>query len=221
MASNYKSLFTVGIWKENPVFKMFLGLCPALGVTTTIFYSFSMGMITLLAMVLSSLSVALFGRWIPNEIRIPILITIIAAVVTIFEMLTQAFIPDVHSALGAFISLVATNCIVLGRAEGFAMKNKPLTAIVDAVGYGLGMTVALVLVGLFREVLGTGSISMFGSTMQLFPRQFAISFFTSPMGAFVALGVIMGIIATIQLRKDDEKLAKERAEKKAVKAGGV
>ena len=222
---NYKSLFTVGIWKDNAVFKMFLALCPALGVTTTVLYSFSMGLITLLVMVLSSLLVALLGKWIPSEIRIPILITIIATSVTIFDMITQAFMPDVHSALGAFIALTVSNCIVLGRAEGFAMKNRPFAAVVDAFGYGLGITVAFVLIGLFREVLGTGSISMFGETLRIFPNQFAISFFTAPMGAFIAIGVIMGIVITIQLRKEDEKLAKEKAERavktKANKTGGA
>ncbi|MCL1924836.1 MAG: electron transport complex subunit RsxE [Defluviitaleaceae bacterium] len=209
--TNYKGLFTAGIWKENPVFKMFLSLCPALGTTVSVFYGFSMGIIILLAVTLSSLTVSIFGRFIPDEIRVPVLITIIAGVVTIVEMLTQAFLPGIHGALGAFIALVVVNCIIMGRAEAFAMKNKPMAAVADAMGYGLGIVLAFTIIAAVRELLGVGAIL----GIQIFPQQFAISLFALPMGAFIALALILGVITTIQLRKNDEKLAKERAEKAA------
>ena len=212
--TDYKALVSVGIWKENPVLKMFLSLCPALGVTTTVFNGFAMGMIVLLVVTMCSFTVSIFGRFIPDEIRVPVLITIIAGLVTIVEMLTQAFLPAIHATLGAFISLVVVNCIIMGRAEAFAMKNKPLASVADAIGYGLGILLAFTMISFLRELLGTGSIG----PITIIPEQFAIPLFVAPMGAFISLALIVGVMTTVQLRKNDEKVAKERAEKAALAA---
>ncbi|MCL1995364.1 MAG: electron transport complex subunit RsxE [Defluviitaleaceae bacterium] len=209
---NYKALLTDGILKENPVFKYMLALCPALAITSNTFNSFGLGIITLIVLVTTNTAISIIGRFVPNEIRIPIYITVIAVAVTIMEMLTHAFMPALFSALGLFIALVVSNCLVLGRAEAFASKNSVVASFCDGLGNGLGFLFAMIVLGFFRELLGTGAIDFDGIFgFRLFPQEYAIPLFIQPMGAFATLGVIVGITASVSILKNHKKTQKKGA----------
>ena len=181
--------FTKGFIKENPVFVLFLGLCPTLGVTTSAINGMGMGLATTFVLVMSNLVVSLVKGFIPDKVRIPAFIVIIASFVTVVELTMQAFVPSLFDALGLFIPLIVVNCVVLGRADAFASKNKVGSAIIDGLGMGLGFTFALTLLGAVREVLGSGSI--FG---QKFIEGDGILIFVLSPGAFLALGYLIVII---------------------------
>ena len=181
--------FSKGFFKENAVFVLFLGLCPTLGVTTSAFNGLGMGLATTFVLLMSNIVVSLIKSFIPDKVRIPSYIVVIAAFVTIVELVMQAFIPDLFDQLGLFIPLIVVNCLVLGRAEAFASKNNILTASVDGFGMGLGFTMALVMLGGVREILGSGSI--FGLE---FINGDAMLVFILPPGAFLALGYLIVII---------------------------
>lgn len=181
--------FTKGFIKENPVFALFLGLCPTLGVTTTAINGMGMGLATTFVLLMSNVVVSLIKNFIPDKVRIPSFIVIIASFVTIVELTMQAFIPALFEALGLFIPLIVVNCLVLGRAEAFASKNNLLTSAIDGLGMGLGFTFALTLLGAVREILGSGSI--FG--IEFIPGDGMLIFILSP-GAFIALGYLIVII---------------------------
>ncbi len=181
--------FTKGFIKENPVFALFLGLCPTLGVTTTAINGMGMGLATTFVLLMSNVVVSLIKNFIPDKVRIPSFIVIIASFVTIVELTMQAFVPALFEALGLFIPLIVVNCLVLGRAEAFASKNKLLTSAIDGLGMGLGFTFALTLLGAVREILGSGSI--FG--LKFIDGDGMIIFILSP-GAFLALGYLIVII---------------------------
>ncbi len=149
--------FLRGIWRENPVLVQLLGLCPALAVTNTVENSLAMGLATFFVLVSSSILVSLFKDLIPKQVRISAYILVIATFVTLADLVLAALVPDIHKALGAFIALIVVNCMILGRQEAFASKNPVGRAILDAVGTGIGFTIALVMIGGFREVLGYGS----------------------------------------------------------------
>jgi len=185
-----------GFFKENPVFVLFLGLCPTLGVTTSAFNGLGMGLATTFVLLMSNIVVSMIKSLIPNKVRIPSYIVVIAAFVTIVELVMQAFIPDLFDQLGLFIPLIVVNCLVLGRAEAFASKNNLVTASVDGLGMGLGFTMALVMLGGVREILGSGSI--FGLE---FINGDAMLVFILPPGAFLALGYLIVIIN--KLRKTE------------------
>lgn len=153
--------FTKGLIRENPVFVLALGLCPALGVSTRVVNALGMGAGVLFVLLGSNIFVSLLKDFIPTKARIPSYIVIIASFVTIVEMVMKAYLPDLYSSLGVFVSLIVVNCIILGRAEGFASKNNLMTSIVDAIGMSLGFTFALLLISLVREVLGVGTITLF------------------------------------------------------------
>ena len=201
---NYKEIFTSGIFKENPVFTLFLSMCSALGVTNSAFNSIGLGIIVFLTLILTNGVISLIGKYTPDEIRIPVYITVIASVVTMMEMLVQAFMPALFSALGVFISLVVVNCIILGRAEAYAGKNPLIPSMIDGAGNGLGIVVALGTMGIVREILATGGLNSLITgfvaepvfELRLFPAQFALPIFAQPMGAFMTLGMIVGIITT-------------------------
>jgi electron transport complex protein RnfE len=150
--------FLRGIWRENPVLIQMLGLCPALAVTNTVANSLAMGLATFFVLLFSSLFVSLLKRFIPHEVRISTYILIIATFVTVADMTLEAVVPGIHKALGAFISLIVVNCMILGRQEAFASKRPVGRALIDAVGTGFGFIIALTMMGLVREVLGNGSI---------------------------------------------------------------
>lgn len=181
--------FTKGFIKENPVFILLLGLCPTLGVTTSAVNGLGMGLATTFVLVMSNLVVSLVRKAIPDKVRIPAFIVIIASFVTIVELVMQAYTPDLFEALGLFIPLIVVNCIVLGRAEAFASKNSPWSSIVDGMGMGLGFAFALTLLGGARELLGSGAIFGFS----LIKADLMLVFVLAP-GAFIVLGYLIALI---------------------------
>ncbi len=184
---NQKQNFLKGIIKDNPVFVMLLGMCPTLGVTSSAFNGLGMGIATLFVLLMSNIVVSLIKSQIPAKVRIPAFIIIIASFVTIVEMVLEAYIPFLFEQLGIFIPLIVVNCLILGRAEAFASKNNLISSIIDALGMGIGFTIALTLLGAAREILGSGSIfdlrfvSEDANTMILF---------ILPPGAFIALAYL-------------------------------
>lgn len=173
-----------GIWKENPIFIQMLGLCPTLAVTTSAINGMGMGLSTTAVLVAANIVIAALRHIIPDRVRLPGEIVVVASLVTVVDMLMEGFVPSLYSALGIYIPLIVVNCIILGRAESFAMKNNPLISAFDGIGMGLGFTVALVLIGSFRELLGAGTI--FG--VQVMPASYTpISIFILAPGAFFVL----------------------------------
>ncbi len=185
---NQMQNFTKGFIKENPVFVMLLGLCPALGVTTSAFNGLGMGLATTFVLVMSNLVVSLIKNFIPDKVRIPSFIVIIASFVTIVELVMQGFLPALFEQLGLFIPLIVVNCLVLGRAEAFASKKSLPVAIVDGLGMGLGFAFALTILGGVREILGSGAIF----DIDLMPGDFMLVFVLAP-GAFIGLGYLVAI----------------------------
>jgi electron transport complex protein RnfE len=187
-----------GFWRENPVLVQLLGLCPALAVTNTVANSLAMGLATFFVLCGSSLFVSLLKRLIPHEVRISTYILIIATFVTIADMTLEAVVPDVHKALGAFISLIVVNCMILSRQEAFASKRPVGRSLLDAVGSGAGFIVALFLMGAFREVLGSGTflgVSLFG------PRFEPWVILVLPPGGFLTLGVLLLGLSWLKQRR--------------------
>jgi electron transport complex protein RnfE len=183
-----------GLWRENPVFVQVLGMCPALAVTNTAVNGLAMGGATLFVLVMSSLLVSSLRHWIPKAVRISTYILIIATFVTVADYVLQALSPAVHRELGAFISLIVVNCIILGRQEAFASKNRVLPAIADAAGMGGGFTLALVILGGAREVLGKGALfglPLFGESFE--PWVVMIL----PPGGFLMLGAILLVFSYV------------------------
>ncbi len=182
-----KENFFKGIIKDNPVFVMLLGMCPTLGVTSSAFNGLGMGIATLFVLLMSNIVVSLIKSQIPSKVRIPAFIIIIASFVTIVEMVLEAYIPFLFEQLGIFIPLIVVNCLILGRAEAFASKNDLLSSIVDALGMGIGFTIALTLLGAVREIFGSGSIFDWR-----FVSEDANTFilFILPPGAFIALAYL-------------------------------
>ncbi len=184
---NQKQNFIKGIIKDNPVFVMLLGMCPVLGVTSSAFNGLGMGIATLFVLLMSNIVVSLIKTQIPAKVRIPAFIIIIASFVTIVEMVLEAFIPVLYEQLGIFIPLIVVNCLILGRAEAFASKNNLLSSVVDALGMGIGFTIALVVLGATREILGNGSLFDFPLTSE---DSSTLILFILPPGAFIALAYL-------------------------------
>jgi Na+-translocating ferredoxin:NAD+ oxidoreductase subunit E len=182
--------FTKGFFKENPVFILLLGLCPALGVTSSAFNGLGMGLATTFVLVMANIVVSLIKGFIPDKVRIPAFIVVIATFVTIVEMTMQAFVPALFEALGLFIPLIVVNCLVLGRAEAFASKNNTFSSMVDGLGMGLGFAMALTMLGGVREILGSGQI--FGFT--LFSADYGMLVFVLAPGAFIAMGYLIALL---------------------------
>ena len=182
---------TRGIIKENPVLVMLLGMCPTLGVTTSGINGLGMGLATMFVLILSNIVISLVKKIIPDIVRIPAFIVIIASFVTVLEMLMQAYTPSLYDALGIYIPLIVVNCIILGRAEAFASKNTVFNSLLDAIGMGIGFTLALVLLGSVREFLGNGSLFGYSILPEDMPKMLL---FIMPPGAFMALGVIIATV---------------------------
>lgn len=182
-----KENFLKGIIKDNPVFVMLLGMCPTLGVTSSAFNGLGMGVATLFVLLMSNIVVSLIKSQIPSKVRIPAFIIIIASFVTIVEMVLEAYIPFLFEQLGIFIPLIVVNCLILGRAEAFASKNNLASSIVDALGMGIGFTIALTLLGAVREILGSGSIFDFRFVSE---DANTLLLFILPPGAFIALAYL-------------------------------
>ncbi|NRD21891.1 electron transport complex subunit E [Winogradskyella litoriviva] len=189
MAENltHKENFFKGIIKDNPVFVMLLGMCPTLGVTSSAFNGLGMGVATLFVLLMSNIVVSLIKSQIPSKVRIPAFIIIIASFVTIVEMVLEAYIPFLFEQLGIFIPLIVVNCLILGRAEAFASKNNLLSSIVDALGMGIGFTIALTALGAVREILGSGSLFDFRFVSE---DANTLLLFILPPGAFIALAYL-------------------------------
>ncbi len=194
---NQKQNFVKGIIKENPVFVMLLGMCPTLGVTSSALNGLGMGVATLFVLLMSNIVVSLVKSQIPNKVRIPAFIIIIASFVTIVEMILEAYIPFLYEQLGIFIPLIVVNCLILGRAEAFASKNNLLSSIIDALGMGMGFVIALTVLGATREILGSGSIFE-----MKFVSENANTFilFILPPGAFIALAYLAALFNKISIK---------------------
>jgi electron transport complex protein RnfE len=182
-----KENFLKGVIKDNPVFVMLLGMCPTLGVTSSAFNGLGMGIATLFVLLMSNIAVSLIKSQIPSKVRIPAFIIIIASFVTIVEMVLEAYIPFLFEQLGIFIPLIVVNCLILGRAEAFASKNDLWSSIVDALGMGIGFTIALTLLGAVREILGSGSLFDFRFVAE---DANTLLLFILPPGAFIALAYL-------------------------------
>ena len=183
-----------GLWNENPTFRLLIGLCPTLGVTTSASYGLGMALATAFVLICSSALISMLKKVIPEKVRIPAYIIIIATFVTIISFLLQAYLPDLYTALGVFIPLIVVNCIILGRAEAYASKMPVLLSIFDAFAMGLGFTWALTLLGSIRELLGTGKV--FG--VQILPDGFTPwAIMSSPPGAFLTLGFLLALVNLI------------------------
>ena len=181
---------TNGILRENPTFALVLGMCPTLATTTSAINGMSMGLATTAVLICSNIVISLLKNLIPDKVRIPAFIVVIASFVTMVQLLVQAYLPAVYDALGLFIPLIVVNCIVLGRAEAFAAKNNVGLSALDGIGMGLGFTLALTILGAIRELLGTGKIFDFA----VFPENYGMLVFVLAPGAFIALAYVMAIV---------------------------
>ncbi len=179
-----------GIVKENPTFVLLLGMCPTLGTTSSAINGMGMGLATLFVLVCSNVVISLIKRLVPDMVRIPIFIVVIASFVTLLQMVMQAYVPALYATLGLFIPLIVVNCILLGRAEAFAAKNNPVASFFDGLGMGLGFTIALTLLGGVREFLGTGKL--FNITVM--PEDYGMLIFVLAPGAFIVLGYLIAIV---------------------------
>lgn len=196
-ASNIKILSN-GLFAENPTFIQLLGMCPTLAVTTSLINAIGMGLSATFVLIFSNLVISLIRKFIPDKIRIASYIVVIAAFVSIIEMLLKAYLPAISDALGLFIPLITVNCIILARAESFASKNKPIPSMFDGLGMGLGFTLGLSILGSVREILGAGTLL----GISLFGKGFSPALiFILPPGAFLALGVILAIYNMIKDKK--------------------
>ena len=187
MSNNKLSLIIKGIIKENPTFVLILGMCPTLGTTTSAINGLGMGVATMAVLILSNIFIAMIKNLIPDKVRIPAFIVVIASFVTVVDMLMQAFVPSLYASLGVFITLIVVNCIILGRAEAFASKNGIADSALDGVGIGLGFTLSLTTIGAVREILGSGAI--FGVSLGI-GDYMPLVFVLAP-GAFLVLGFLM------------------------------
>jgi electron transport complex protein RnfE len=193
------AVFTNGIYRENPVFKLTLGMCPFLAVTTSVENALGMGAASTFVLLCSNFLVSLFRSVIPSKVRIPCYIVIIATFVTLVDMVMNAYVPALHKSLGIFIPLIVVNCIILGRAEGFANKNPVIASLADGLGMGIGFTLAMVLLATFRELLGNGTWMGFNILGQAFHNQPLLIAILAP-GAFILMGFIMGLFNILESR---------------------
>ena len=192
--SNAMKTLTNGILKENPTFALVLGMCPTLATTTSAVNGMSMGLATLFVLVCSNVVISLLKNLIPDKVRIPAFIVVIATFVTMVQLIMQAYLPAIYDVLGLFIPLIVVNCIVLGRAEAFAAKNSVGLSALDGIGMGLGFTLSLTVLGVIREFLGAGTAFGF----QIYSSQFASLIFVLAPGAFIALAYMMAIVNKLQ-----------------------
>jgi electron transport complex protein RnfE len=191
---NRMQTFLNGLMKENPIFVIMLGMCPTLGVSSNAINGIGMGLATTFVLVMSNLIVSLVAGYIPDKVRIPSYVVIIATFVTVVQLTMQAWLPSLFASLGLFIPLIVVNCIVLGRAEAFACKNNAFLSILDGLGMGFGFTFALTLLGSIRELLGTGKVF----DLVVYPEQYGSLIFVLAPGAFIVLGYLIAIINRIK-----------------------
>lgn len=194
---NYLKPFVNGLVKENPTFVLLLGMCPTLGTTTSALNGMGMGAATMFVLICSNVVISLIKNIVPDKVRIPVYVVVIATFVTIVDLCMNAYVPALYESLGLFIPLIVVNCIVLGRAESFAAKNNPLASMMDGAGIGLGFTLALVVLGAVRELLGSGKIFSF----TIFPDSYGMLIFILAPGAFIALGYLMALFNRMRQSK--------------------
>ena len=187
-----------GIIKDNPTFVQVLGMCPTLAVTTSAINAIGMGLSTTAVLICSNLAISLIRNFIPSKIRIPSYIVVIASFVTVVEFLLKAYVPGLYSSLGLFIPLIVVNCIILGRAEAYASKHKPLASVFDGMGMGLGFTCSLTVIGCIRELLGVGTLFGISIMPSFYPP--ATVMILAP-GAFFTLGILMAVLNSIKAKK--------------------
>lgn len=187
--NNFKVLMN-GIVKENPTFVLLLGMCPTLGTTSSAINGMGMGLATMFVLICSNIVISSIKKLVPDMVRIPIFIVVIASFVTVLQMVMQAYVPALYATLGLFIPLIVVNCILLGRAEAFAAKNNPIASLFDGLGMGLGFTIALTLLGGVREFLGTGKIF----NIAIMPEEYGMLIFILAPGAFIVLGYLIAIV---------------------------
>ena len=186
-----------GVIKENPTLVLMLGMCPTLAVTTSCTNGFGMGVSTLVVLVMSNLVISALRKVIPDDVRLPAYIVIVASLVTVVELLMEAYVPTIYDALGIYIPLIVVNCIILGRAEAYASKNPPLLSAMDGLGMGLGFTISLSVIGFIRELLGAGTV--FG--MQVMPAAYKpIAIFIKAPGAFLVLAALVIIMNALKIK---------------------
>ena len=185
-----------GIITENPTFVLLLGMCPTLGTTSSALNGMSMGLATMFLLMCSNVVISSIKDFIPDKVRIPAFVVVIAAFVTVLQLCMQAFLPALYQSLGLFIPLIVVNCIILGRAEAFAAKNNPFDSLLDGVGIGLGFTLGLTLLGATRELLGTGRIF----NLTIFPEEYGALAFVLAPGAFIALGLLIALVNKLKTR---------------------
>lgn len=216
-APSIRQLAAQGLWKNNPALVQVLGLCPTLAVTTTATNALGMGLSTLLVLAMSNFCISLFRHWTPSEIRIPVYVLLIAALVTCLQLFLNAYFINLYQSLGIFIALIVTNCIIVGRAEAFANKHNPLLAMVDGIMMGAGFTLTLFVLGAIREVIGQGTLfagadHMFGSwaaslTVQVMSVDHTILLAILPPGAFLVLGMLIALKNVVNARFATQPLA--------------
>ena len=187
---NYIKILNNGIVKENPTFVLLLGMCPTLATTTSALNGLSMGVATMAVLICTNFVISCIKNITPDKVRIPVFVVVIAAFVTVLQLIVKAYLPDIDKSLGIFIPLIVVNCIILGRAEAFACKQTPVASIFDGIGIGLGFTLALTMLGMVRELLGTGSL--FGAT--ILHESGNILLFVLPPGAFITLGLLTALM---------------------------
>ena len=187
---NYIKILNNGIVKENPTFVLLLGMCPTLATTTSALNGLSMGVATMAVLICTNFVISCIKSVTPDKVRIPVFVVVIAAFVMVLQLIVKAYLPDIDKSLGIFIPLIVVNCIILGRAEAFACKQSPVASIFDGIGIGLGFTLALTMLGMVRELLGTGSL--FGAT--ILPESGNILLFVLPPGAFITLGLLTALM---------------------------
>ena len=187
--NNFKILMH-GIVKEKPTFVLLLGMCPTLGTTSSAINGMGMGLATMFVLICSNVVISLIKNLVPDMVRIPIFVVVIASFVTLLQMVMQAYVPALYATLGLFIPLIVVNCILLGRAEAFAAKNNPLSSFFDGLGMGLGFTIALTLLGGVREFLGTGKLF----NIAIMPEEYGMLIFVLAPGAFIVLGYLIAIV---------------------------
>ena len=207
----YVRIFTNGLLKENPLIMLMIGLCSALAITTSVANGIGMGLAMTFVIVLSEMIISMFRKFIPNDIRIPIFIIVIASFTTIVDLLMQAFLPELSESMGIFIKLIVVNCIIMGRVESFASKESPIKAMADALGMGLGFTWVLVVMSAIRELLGTGSVL----GVHILPDDYLIKFFANSPGGFFVFGMLIALTYLVQDQKKLKAARKAAAAKEA------
>ena len=185
-----------GIITENPTFVLLLGMCPTLGTTSSAINGMSMGLATMFVLMCSNVVISAVKDVIPDKVRIPSFVVIIAAFVTVLQLCMQAYLPELYKSLGLFIPLIVVNCIILGRAEAFAAKHNPFDSLLDGIGIGLGFTLGLTLLGAVRELLGTGRIF----DLTIFPEEYGALAFVLAPGAFIALGLLIALVNKLKTK---------------------